>query len=153
MVNQSLSESMQSLTHTGCSSVFLPKKPEPTHFFKVMQSFNSSSLYQFLLRGQLFLWSIFETFFSWSPQVWTQKLLHGYFCLTCFKHTHRPTSHKANELFHATQCAACEDRVMKLRKPIFACHNLAPWNACMRVTLDHIEKVRIQANSGQTESE
>ena len=75
-------------------------------------------------------------------------------------HAYRPrnawqTSHKANEFSRATLCTAYEDRDMKLPKPVFTCHNLAckpPQTTCMRATLGHFYTVRLQANSGQTES-
>ena len=38
MVNQSLSESLQSPTHIECSLVFLPKKSEPIHFLRAIRS-------------------------------------------------------------------------------------------------------------------
>ena len=63
-------------------------------------------------------------------------------------------SHKANEFSRATLCATCENRVTKLHKPDFTCHNLAckpPRNARTRTTLGHFETVRLRANSGRTE--
>ena len=77
--------------------------------------------------------------------VFTQTLLHGYFRQTGFVHTSTCTPrtawrppHKADEFSPATLCSACENRVTKLRKPIFACRNLAckpPQNARVRATL------------------
>ena len=71
--------------------------------------------------------------------------------------TTRRTSHKANEFSCAVLRAACENRITKLRKPIFACHTLActpPRNARMCATLGHIQTVRLRlrVNSEQTES-
>ena len=67
------------------------------------------------------------------------------------------TSHTANGFPRATQCAACKNRVTKLRKSVFACHNFTkhkpPRNARMRATLGHFQTLHLRANSGQTESD
>ena len=131
---------MHSPTHIEHSSVFLKRSQgNGTDTFssshvKFQQFFPLSIS---LLR-LVFLWSKFKSSFSWSPGVWTQIFLHGYFhqtcfvhgylCQTFFVHTRRPRtmwriSHKA-KVSHATLYVACENHVMKLLKPIFACHNL-----------------------------
>ena len=70
-VNRYLSESMQLPTHIECSSGFFPpKKPEPMHFLRAMRSSNNFPLFRLLSRGWLFIWSLFETSYSGSPQLW-----------------------------------------------------------------------------------
>ena len=54
--------------------------------------------------------------FSWSPQVWTQTLLHDYFCWTCLYIF--TDLGMCGELSCATLWVACENYVMKLHKAI-----------------------------------
>ena len=94
--------------HIADTHGVFPKKSELIHFLQAMRSSSTFSMYQFLLQGELFLWSIFETSFCWSPQVWTQMFAHGYFRRTCFVHTRRPrttwwTSHKSKRVFSCIQ--------------------------------------------------
>ena len=137
---------MQSPTHIECSSDF----PFQENWSGSFSSSHSKS-------QQFFPWSIslvtaafslvsLGNVFSWSLQVWTQTLLHGNFCWTCFVHIYRPriawpSSHKANEFSYATFCAACKNHVTlyKTSQAFIACHNLAfklPQNVRM-----HLERM------------
>ena len=135
------------------------------HFLRAMRSFISFFPYiNFSCWGCLFFGQSSKLFFFFFFPLITSgvKTDASTWLLSsdCFGHTRRPrtawkTSHKADKFSRAIQCTGCENRVMKLRKPIFACHKFArkpPQNALMRVTLGHFQTVRLQDNSGQTES-
>ena len=122
--------------------LFLPPQKSNRHsYFKPCQVPTVFPLINFSCRGSFFF---------------GQSSKHQ----TCFVHTRRLrtmwwTSHNTDEFPHVNLCTACKNCPMKLRKPIFTCHNLAckpPQNACMHATQDHFQTVRFRGNSGQTES-
>ena len=156
-----LQYAFQSPTHIECSSVF-PSQETWTDTF----SLNRAKFHQFFplinfsCEDSFFLWSLFETSFSWSPQVWTQTLLHGYIRGTYFVSTRRPTTAwwtfpKTKEYSCNPQRgfleSRCETAQAYFRLPQSSLQTSA--KRTMWATLGHFQTVRLRVNWGQTESE
>ena len=156
-VNRSLS--LCSRGHTlSVPRFFLPKKSELIHFFQpceastVFACFNFSCEVNFFFRQSLKRLSADRLRCEHNASTW---LLPSDLFRTYSQTLDCVANFSQNKFSRATFCATCENRVTKLRKPIFACHNLAykpPRNTRTRATQGDFQTLRLQANSGQTES-
>ena len=144
-------QSMQSPTHIECSWGFLSQETGTNTFSSSHAKFQQFFPWSISLARVAFSlvnpWNVFPLCTDASTWLLPSDLFRTY--------SRGEFLTKQTSVSRATLCAACENRVTNLHKPIFACHNLAckpPQNAPMRATLGHFQTARLWANSGQTES-